>query len=192
MKTRSVVVMLCAALAAAGAGRAVACGYHPGLSADTFDAVHPNSLAVAVALHRAQGAGVLPAEPAAPGLRGFPGEDYRRAVRNLQALQARLDQLAAAPGADGAVRFSLVFVRTRLWSQYTVRPDGASVDIHSPAAAKGETVVLSDESVLSAIEDGRLAFSAALNQGLVQIADDPGERARIVLAAAFETASAGQ
>lgn len=197
MKTSSVVVALGAALVAAGAGGAAACGYHPGLSTATFDAVHPRSLGVAVAIHRAQDRGILPAEPAAPAFQGFPGQGYRHAVRELQDLQARLAHGAPRSGPDGAAqgepwRFAFVFVRSRLWAQYTVRPDGTSVEIHTPPADKGETVVLSDESVLNAIFEGRLTFGAAVDQGLVQFADDKSERARLHFAAAFEVVPAGQ
>lgn len=192
MKTRSVVVMVCAALVATGAGGALACGYHPGLSATTFDAVHPRSLGVAVAIHRAQDRGILPAEPAAPAFQSFTGEGYRHAVRQLRDLQEHLSQVAPGLHADGAFRFAFVFVRSRLWAQYTVRPDGASVEIHTQPADKDEAVVLSDESVLNAIVGGRLTFSSAVDQGLVQFAEDRDERTRVFLAAAFEVVQVGQ
>lgn len=192
MKTRSVVMALCASLLATGAGGALACGYHPGLTSDTFDAVHPRSLAVAVAIHKAQGSGVLPADPPAPTLATFAGNGYRHAVGELRGLQERLAQVAPRLDADGTWRFAFVFVRSRLWAQYTVRPDGASVEVHTPPAAAGETVVLSDESVLNAIVDGQLSFNAAVDQGLVQFADDRSERAQLLLAAAFAGVPPGQ
>lgn len=198
MKTRSVVVTLCAALVA-GVGSAFACGYHPGLTSSTFDAVHPRSLGVAVALHRAQAQGVLPAEPAKPGLQGFPGTEYRHAVRELQDLQARLAKIALHADADKegtakdeSRRFAFVFVRSRLWAQYKVGPDGASVQIHSAPAEAGEAVVLSDESVLDAIAAGRLTFRSAVDQGLLQFADDRDEQVHALLTAAFAVAFLGQ
>lgn len=192
MKTRSLVGIACAAFLAAGAGGALACGYHAGLTSDTFDAVHPRSLGVAVAIHKAQGEGVLPADPPAPRLQSFAGNGYRQAVSELRELQARLAEVAPRLDKDETWRFAFVFVRSRLWAQYTVRPDGASVEVHTAPADKGETVVLSDESVLNAIVAGRLAFDAAVDQGLLQFADDRSERARVLLAAAFGTAPVGQ
>lgn len=188
MKTRSVVVTLCAALVAAVAGSAFACGYHPGLTSDTFDAVHPRSLGVSLAIHQARDQGVLPAEPAPSAFQGFPGQAYRHAVRELQDIQERLARVAPRFDKDGVWRFAFVFVRSRLWAQYIVRPDGASLEVHTAPASPGETVVLSDESVLSAIEDGHLTFRSAVDRGLVQFADDRSERARSILAAAFDVA----
>lgn len=197
MKTRSVVVTLFALLVTAGAGGALACGYHPGLSSDTFDAAHPRSLAVAVALHRAQTDGLLPGEPATPALQGFPGADYRHAVRELQQVQERLARVAPrfdkeTAGRDGSWRFAFVFVRSRLWAQYTIRPDGASIEIHTPPARPGEAVALSDEAVLGAILSGKLALKTALDAGLLQFADDRDAATQHILSAALDEVSVGQ
>ncbi|MGR7994443.1 hypothetical protein [Xanthobacter sp. ZOL 2024] len=190
MKTPSVLVMLCVALLAAGAGAARACGYHPGLSSDTFDAVHPRSLGVAVALNRAQNDGMLPPAPA--GLPGFPGQEYRRAVRELQELQERLTRVAPRFAAAHGWRFAFVFVRSRLWAQYTVGPEGARVEVHTPPAGAGEAVVLSDEAVLAAILSGKLTVKTAREAGLLQFADDGDEAAQRILSAALERAPVGQ
>lgn len=185
MKTSSAILMLCASITVACAGSALACGYHPGLTNSAFDVVHPRSLSVAMAIRRAQDNGILRADPAILVSQGFPGDGYRSAVRQLKELEERLARIAPAFNKGGTWHFAFVCVRSRLWARYTVRPDDASAVIHTPPANDSETVVLSDERVLNAIATGRLAFDSAVEQGLLQFANDKDEKVFRILRAAL-------
>lgn len=169
---------------------AVACGYHPGLSSDTFDVVHPQSLTVAVAVNRALRAGLIEPPPAKPALPTLVSLEYRQAVDELRGLQERLDQVARGPDADEPLDMSLVFVASRLWTEYTLTNEGAEARVHVPAAALDKLVVLTDEAVLAALLSGRLSVDDALGQRLLVIVNDPGDRAASALHAAFSLSPA--
>ena len=164
---------------------AFACGYHPGLANAKLDAAHPKSLSVAVAIRRATGDGLLDTQPKTSPLPTFASVGYQQAVHQLRVLEGKLSRLPSDVSGDEVQRFALVFVRSRLWARYAVGPDGATAIIHTSAAEDNETVVLTDESVLTAIADGHLAFDTALDRGLLQFANDPGERTRLTLRAAI-------
>jgi hypothetical protein len=63
---------------------AMACGYHPGLANPAFDAVHPKSLSVAMAIRQATIGGVLETQTTTAALPTFAGVGYRRAVHQLR------------------------------------------------------------------------------------------------------------
>jgi hypothetical protein len=77
-------------------------------------------------------------------------------------------------------------VRSRLWTRYTVRSDGASAVIHTAEANDSEPIALSDEAVLAAIAYGRLTFDVAVERGLLRFANDQGDQTRLILRAALD------
>lgn len=165
---------------------ALACGYHSGLENAAFDVVHPKSIGVAVAIRQATDRGFLESRPTPVTLASLWGGDYRDAVRQLQELDEKISRAAPEMNDGEDWKFAFVYVRTRLWAQYTVRSDGATVMVHTPAAASSEIVVLSDESVLKAINSGRLSFQTAVAEGLIQFSNDRNDKAYQILRAAFE------
>ncbi len=170
---------------AAGVHGAMACGYHPGLSSATFETVHPKSLAVAVAIRQAKDGGLLPAIPGSASLPTFAGVGYRNAVAELRQLRDRLAHAASTAETGRDVRFALVFVQTRLWTQFAIAPGATEATIHAPPAGDGETVVLTDEAVLEAILEERMSLEVAVERGLVQFSNDRDGAAAAVLRAAL-------
>ena len=182
------ILLLSALITSVCASGALACGYHHGLANSTLEAVHPKSLSVAVAIRRAVNRGALENSSKTTALPTFAGGEYRQAVRQLRGLEEKLARIAPRFQAEESWRFAFVFVRSRLWAQYTIRPDGASAIVHAPAAGDGETTVLSDESVLNAILEARLAFDDAVDQGLLQFANDRDGKVLHILRAALTAA----
>lgn len=114
------------------------------------------------------------------------GGGYRDAVRQLQDLSEKISRVLPQTENGESWDFAFVYVRTRLWAQYAVRSDGATVMVHTAAAASNEIVVVSDESVLKAVLSGRLTFQAAVESGLIQFSNDRNAKAYQLLRAAFE------
>jgi hypothetical protein len=169
---------------AASAHGALACGYHSGLANAAFDVAHPRSLAVAVAIRQAADRGVLDKREEPAKLALF-GAGYRRAVRQLHELEDRLARVASRLDSLESRQFALVLVRSRLWTRYVIHAGDVKAVVHTAAADDSETVVLSDESVLSAVVDKQVAFDAAVEQGLVEIVNDRDGKVLGILRAAL-------
>lgn len=160
---------------------AMACGYHPGLSNAPFDVAHPQSLSVALAVRQATDSGVL--EPWSTS--SLFGAEYRSAVKQLRSLQKKLARVPSSAKGGESRHFAFVFVRSRLWAQYMVGPNGTKAVIHTAAARDGEVVLLSDEAVLEAVINDRLAFDDAVKQGLLKFANDQDGKTFEMVRAAF-------
>ncbi|PJR14335.1 hypothetical protein CEJ86_14780 [Sinorhizobium meliloti] len=80
-----------------------------------------------------------------------------------------------------------MFVRSRLWSDFTAQPGRTKVNIHVDGPVQGEPIVLTDESVLRALFSRQLTFDVAVNQGLLQILQDG--RTHALLQAAIDSGS---
>ena len=102
------------------------------------------------------------------------GALYIDAVRRLQAFRK---VLAASPAAaDLPASFSLGYVESWLWSRYSLADGKIRVDIHTDGPAKGETVVLTSEAVLTELLAGRLSAERALADGMIRIDGEESEK----------------
>ncbi len=166
----------------------LACGYHVGLADARFDVVHPKSLSVAVALRKASLSGhldvTLPTESRLPT---FVSKGYATAVRQLTELRSRLAHGTARLDQDDARRFALVFVRSRLWSEYVGLGQDIALTVHTPPTNKPTPLILSDETVLRALFEGDLSLDEAMKEGLLVVANDPDGRLERVFRTAFRT-----
>ena len=162
----------CALLAAlllsvAPTGPVAACAYEA-VPGNLFQIIHPGSLEVAVAMRKAFDDGLM-AEPAAtPAELGQAG--YWAAVRRLDRLQALL---TASPAAATLPPTSLVFIESALWSRVTPSAAGVDLQVHTEGAAAGDLVLVTGESVLTAVLDGRLTAATAFDRGLIRLDGDP-------------------
>lgn len=155
-------------LVTTGLPPATACGYH-GTIGNYLSVMHPDSLAVAVALRRASNDGVIDADEASfsakrPAL-------YIDAVRRLHKLKAALTQ-SASPD-DSPSNIALGFVESGLWTRYRVAAGQVQMQIHVSGPEDGDAVVLTAEPVLARLLSGTLSSEDALSRELIVI-DAPG------------------
>lgn len=166
----------------------LACGYHAGLADARFDVVHPKSLSVAVALRKASLSNHLDvALPTESKLPTFVSKGYAIAVRQLTELRSRLAHGTARLDEDDARRFALVFVRSRLWSEYAGQGQDIALTVHTPPTTDPTPLILSDEMVLKALLEGDLSLDEAMTEGLLVITNDPNGRLERMVRAAIRT-----
>lgn len=174
---RTLQLMSAAALLAAQAGVAAACGFDAPLG-NTFTPMHPKSLAVAFAVRDATVAGAIEpaADPAAAGQAG-----YWRAVGHLTALQ----RVLSAAHSESAAPVSVLFIDSGLWARLTPAAKGFAMDVHTEGAKPGDAVVVTSEPVLTAILDKRLPIAEALARGLIVVDGEAADAMRGLIATAL-------
>ncbi|MFN6961335.1 MAG: hypothetical protein ACK4N6_03755, partial [Rhodocyclaceae bacterium] len=123
MKQNSPFIALCLAAAIAGGsiGAAKACGFD-GIMLNGFEALHPKSIDVSIAIRAAYDAGIVDKsaiEPITPGSAG-----YWRAVGHLTGLQRALIFDEASPDVPA---FSVLLVDSSLWSRISSDPAGGGL-----------------------------------------------------------------
>jgi hypothetical protein len=175
-RARMIIAIMLASLCAASfaAPAAIGCGFHDPLEVH-LESMYPGSFPVAVALRRAADKGVIDARALEA-----PGNGTALYVDTLHRLQAFRKILAAPPvAAELPTSFSLGYVESRLWTRYS-RSDGKiRVDIHIDGPARGETVVLTGEPVLTQVLAGRLSVDRALADGLILIDGNESEKSAV-------------
>ncbi|MBY4948551.1 hypothetical protein K6V92_18210 [Cupriavidus respiraculi] len=146
---------------------------------DEVSAAHPASIGVAFALHDAVRAGSLPAMPGATGeeARLRADDTAHRLERSLASARSRLPPTA------------LLLVESRLWTRYA---PAASRQAHVHAGHEagpvdGDVVVVTAESVLRGLLEGRIGWAQAVDAGLIVVVGEVPARTRVaaVLAARF-------
>jgi hypothetical protein len=100
---------------------------------------------------------------------------YSRSVWRLRAFGARLH---AAFGAEPPT-VAVLLVESGLWARFTPGPGGYQLTAHGTGAETGDVVLITGESALAAVLDGRLAASEAIGRGLVEVDTEAGAAARV-------------
>ena len=144
------------------AAPAFSCGYHAGFPGGLY-IIHPGSLAVAVAVANAREQKILSANQ----LSGAYG--YRQALADLEQFRRRLH---IARQTDTRTGFSLVLISSGMWASFQVGQHGALARYHLSAPLPGQPVLITDESVLRAINSGRLGIDQALELEVIKIIGD--------------------
>jgi hypothetical protein len=166
------------ALAAFGAGAALACGYHQpvDLERGVLNLVYPDALYVPTAVWQAQQAGLLGPIDAAAAKDPFA---LHGATRRLEALG---DVLAAkaAPDLHG---LSLVQIDSMLWTRMAFADGRATTIVHSDGPQTGDAIVVTHDLVVRALVEGRMGGEQALSLGLIRLYG--GEAEQGALAALF-------
>jgi hypothetical protein len=163
--------MLGASLLATGllAPQAFACGFD-GMLGDSFSAQHRKSLGVAMSVADAVESGALSREAIAPIEPGQKG--YWRAMARVQ----RFSNLMSAAGGDSArlPAVSILLIDSGLWTRLRPGASGYEIEAHAKEPAAGDVVVVTNETVLASLDDGRLTPLRALDLGLVAVDGDEG------------------
>jgi hypothetical protein len=137
---------------------AIACEYRAEVSVS-----HQRSADVISALRDATIAGVLPTNSAQPK----NGEllDNGSTIERMQ----RFGNALASSGAKAASGLSMLLVEDGLWSRYRAMQEGVAFQIQARGAQADDTVVITGEAVLAAIEEGTLSSDEAIARGLIVI-----------------------
>jgi hypothetical protein len=158
-----IALSLAAGLAGAGVGTAKACGFD-GIMLNGFEALHPKSIDVSIAIRAAYEAGMVDRSAIEPITPGSPG--YWRAVGHLTALQRSLIFDDVNPERPA---ISVLLVDSSLWSRIASDSGPQGLQVHTAGARDNDVVLLTNEAVLVAILERRLSPVLALEQGLLRV-----------------------
>lgn len=163
---------------------ALACGFHGDPAMGALNIAYPRALWVRTAVWQAQLDGVLPRAAAATTDVPFASRvelarRYRVASERFAALREDL--------ADGGAKhrppsFTVLLIGPMLWSRFEPTGDDYRLQVHAEGAAPGDVVLITDESVLEALADGRMRFSRALDLGLVRLYGKPSGMSAVTAA----------
>lgn len=162
-----------------------ACGIHDPtlLARGIMNHVYPDSLHVIGAVQRAKQSGDLPMSGVSHTSkigRQHPGES-REAVRartfenSLNVLYAL--GLAISERSDGAQRqgITLVVLDSMLWTRYSSDYGDVRQGLHIKGPASGDVVLVTDTSVVEAIQAGLITIERAIDIGVMRVYRDQGD-----------------
>jgi hypothetical protein len=159
--------MILAAGVVASSTVALPCGFEDPNSVSTargfLNWMYPNALYVGTAVWSAQRQGSIARDDRPEALKKLLG--YHSAVESLDSFRNRL-----AAGLDGgmAPAFSMVLFEPMLWTHF--EPAGSVVNMkpHVDGPSQGDVIVVTDEPVILALIDGRIAPRTARELGLMR------------------------
>jgi len=155
---------------------AVSCGFENPNSVSAqrglLNFAYPNSLHVTSAVWRAQQEDLIERDNRPPAVKALLG--YRWAVSKLEMLRTRIERDMTASEVPA---FSLMLVGPVLWSRYAQSDDVLTMTPHLEGPERGDVVVVTDEPVIAALNDGRLTLKDAGELGLIRYYG-PAERVR--------------
>jgi hypothetical protein len=164
--------VLAAAAIVAGSSAAISCGFEDPNSISflrgTLNFAYPKSLYVMSAVWRAQMDNIISRDDRPAAIKALLG--YQHAVRSLSALR---DRLAGATGEANAPAFSMMLIGPVLWTRYAQTDDGLNMTPHVDGPSIGDVVVVTDEPVIAALNDGRLTPHTAGELGLIRYYGSP-------------------
>jgi hypothetical protein len=151
-----------------------ACGFHDPITlAKAFIAlVYPDATHVDGAVWSAQKSGIIAMPDKERLLAAGPQRErlnklaFFSALKSLKTLGSAMDK-AAAGGKP--VNVSLVLLETVLWTRYANSAAGIETRTHITGAQDGDLVVVTDELVVHAIVQGKLAVNRAVELGLMRL-----------------------
>ena len=156
--------------------------YHPATACEyraenTVSASHQRSADVISALREATIAVVLPTLSAGP--KNGESDDSKSTIGRMQ----RFGNALASSGAEAASGLSMLLVEEGLWSRYRAMSDGVAFQIQTRGAQADDTIVITGEVVLAAMEEGTLSSDEAIARGLIVIVSGDSIDDRKVLSA---------
>jgi hypothetical protein len=123
----------------------------------------PKALYVASAVWRAKRANLVPTDTQSDVQRKLFG--YRNAMLRMKRLAKRLDLSA---GADDVPAFSVVLLTPMLWTRFDEGTDGILVQPHQTGPSSGDSVIVTDEAVIEALDKGMISAKTARDNGLLR------------------------
>lgn len=164
--TRSIALGAVAVLLASTV-TAISCGFENPNSVSAqrglLNFAYPNALHVTSAVWRAQQEDIITRDNRPPAVLALLG--YRGAVGKLEVFRAHLEKaMVAAEVPD----FSVMLIGPVLWTRYAQTRGILTMTPHIEGPATGDVVVVTDEPVIAALNDGRLTLEAANRLGLIR------------------------
>jgi hypothetical protein len=165
MRLHSMILTACLAAGAIKPATLFACGYDDpsSIALGSLNWVYPDALYVRTAVSQAEAAGLLPAER--------PGDQtglaaFHRATATMKSFGTNLADPRLAPGG---MAISVVLVPQAMWTRFEIGPDGVvGYGHHEEGPAESDLVIVTEESVIRALVDGRLDSAAAEKDGLLR------------------------
>jgi hypothetical protein len=127
---------------------------------------YPDALYVQGALAAAQHDGRIERAPPADASPAAGAYALLRVRASLEKLRARF---ALAPRAGPRPAIAVVLLEPMLWSRIEAASGALRLTVHVDGPRDGDTVVVTEAPVLSALADGRLSSREALALGLLRI-----------------------
>jgi hypothetical protein len=148
------------------------CGYEDPSSASTargiLNFVYPDALHVATAIWNAQQQGVIGRDERPAAIKTLLG--YHKAVQRLGVFR---DSLSAAVDGGSMPAISIVFIEPMLWTRYELAGVTLNMTPHVDGPANGDVVIVTDEFVVAALNEGQITPQAARKLGLMRIYGSP-------------------
>ncbi|WP_296709110.1 hypothetical protein [Rhodoblastus sp.] len=157
---------IAAALAAASTA-AMSCGYDDPAGVSTIrgmlNFIYPKSLYVIPAVLQAQANNIIARDDRPAAVKVLLG--YQQAVAKLGLLR---DRLAIVSDDRQKPAFAIILIGPALWTRFEPDGDGLAMMPHAEGPARGDVVLVTEESVISALVDGRLTAASAAELGLIR------------------------
>ena len=141
------------------------CGLEP-LVQGSLGGGYPGALKVAVAVADAREGGLLPSAK----LKVPNKIRFQQIMRDVVALQARLERIKKHSADAGSNDFSLMLAGPGFWAHYHMKPGAVLARYHADGPLKNEVVVITHQVVLSALLRGTISISQATDLGLLKFA----------------------
>jgi hypothetical protein len=169
---RSFHALILAAGLVGGSTVAWPCGYEDPSSASSgrgiLNFAYPDALHVSTAIWNAQQQSIIGRDERPAAIKALFG--YHKAVERLGVFR---DSLSAAADGGPAPAFSVVFIEPMLWTHYELTGVTLSMTPHVDGPANGDVVVVTDEPVVAALNEGQITPQAARQLDLMRIYGPP-------------------
>lgn len=154
---------------------ALACGFDS-LIDDTVASTYPLSMAVAFAIQDAEADNLLDRRMTAPKAGDLVA--LFRATQRLHEWRAAMQAERASNPEVAIPSFSLLLVEPGMWNRYSLGKE-VRLALHTDGPPAGDPIVVTGESVLAAMAEGRLGVERAWRRGLIAL-EGPQELQRFL------------
>ena len=180
---RSTLGAIALAVVIVGSPAAWACGYHDpsSINLGMLNLAYPDALHVRTAVWMAQRDRLISGheQPEATDSPTARLSEMLRLRETALALGEMRDRLDAGADGQAVPAFSMVLIRSMLWTRF--EPAGATLNmaVHAAGPAREDVVIVTDEPVIGALLDGRLTAEQARQLGLVRLYGSPADAANV-------------
>ncbi len=172
MAGRLIGAVISAAGLIAGSTVALSCGFEDPNSVSFARGIlnwtYPNALYVGTAVRSAQQQGTVARDDRPETLKKLLG--YHVAVQRLGVFR---DRLSATLDGGAAPAFTMVLFGPMLWTHYEAAGATLNMMPHVDGPSKGDVVIVTDEPVIVALNEGRITPQAARELGLMRYYGSP-------------------
>lgn len=147
---------------------ALACGFEDPNSAQAarglLNWAYPQSLHVSTAVWQAQAAGIIARDQTPAAVKALLG--YQKALQRLSAFR---DGLSAGLDGRAVPTLSLVMLGPVLWTRFKRNDMSIDMEPHAGGPTSGDTVIVTEEPVITAFVEGKITPREARDLGLLKV-----------------------